>query len=164
LVVDAEVAEGADAARADDTVAGHERAQPVPGAERAGRAGGAGMAGERCELAVGDHLSARHGPERAGALAVEAVLVVELHVGEVVGLPREERSHAPRDRLRGGLLRGLARAGQLRPENALVVEPDLPYAEPGRLVPNQLRLHHPMLYRRGPMPRRHGLLRTYAPL
>ena len=64
LVVDAEVAVRADAASRDDPVHGHERRQVAAGAERPGRARGARASGERGELAVGDDLAARHGPER----------------------------------------------------------------------------------------------------
>jgi hypothetical protein len=51
----------------------------------------------RGQLAVGDDLAARDGTERARAFAVEAVLVVELDVGEVVGLAGKERRQPLRD-------------------------------------------------------------------
>src|SRR5579871_2641901 len=94
LVVDPEIPERADPGGADNAVARDERAEPVPRAERAGGAGGAGMPGERRELAVGDDLAARHAPEGSGALTVEAVVVVELDVGEVVRPTCEEGGDA----------------------------------------------------------------------
>ena len=91
LVVEAERAVAAEPAGRDDAMARDEGREPVARAEGAGRAGGAGPARERGQLAVGDDLAARDGPQRALAIAVEAVVEVELDVGEVVRLAREER-------------------------------------------------------------------------
>ena len=57
----------------DDAVHGQERRELAAGAERPGRARRARVAGERGQLAVGDDLAARHGQQRAGAVAVEPV-------------------------------------------------------------------------------------------
>ena len=73
------------------------RAQNVPAARAA-----PGPPGERGELAVGDDLAARHRAERARAVAVEAVLELELDVGEVVRLAGEERREPSREDMAGG--------------------------------------------------------------
>ena len=97
------------------------RAQNVPGRTRRSR-----MPGERGELAVGDDLAARHGPQRAGALAVEAVVEVELDVGEVVRLAGEERVEPPREAAASRDPTACARRPrQLRPDDALALEPHL---------------------------------------
>src|SRR5438046_993473 len=83
LVVDAEAPERADAAGGDDAMARDENGEPVAGAERPRRTGGARPAGARSELAVGHHLPAADGAEDAGALPVEPVVQVELDVEEV---------------------------------------------------------------------------------
>ena len=124
-------------------MAGDEGPEPVPGAERAGCTRSAGAASERGELAVGDHLAARKPPQHPRAVAVEAVVQVELDIGEVVRLAREEGRQPSRQDMSRGLTLGHAcnRPGQLGPEDAGAVEPDLADPEGRRLVLHQRRLH-----------------------
>ena len=75
-----------------------ERAEAVAGAEGPRGAGSTGASGERSQLAVGHDLTARDGTERDGAVAVEPVVEVELHIREVVGLAGKERGQAGADR------------------------------------------------------------------
>ena len=88
-------------------MAGDERAEPVAGAEGSGGAGGPGAAGERGQLAVGHDLTAGHGPEREGAVAVEPVVEVEL--------ARRRSRRARRRRTRRGARRSCLSA---QPERA----------------------------------------------
>src|SRR5579885_3190150 len=151
LVRDAERAERADAAGRHHPVAGDERREPVAGAEAAGGAGRAGMPGERGELAVGDDLAAPDGPEGPRAVAVEAVVELELDVDEVVRGAGEERRQAARQGVLGRRAAERRRRGERRPEHAVAVEPELSDAEGRRLVPHDRRPHRGMLYRRAPM-------------
>ena len=89
FVVDTERPVAADPTRRDDSMAGDERREPVPRAEGAGGARGPRPAREGGELAVRDHLSPRHRAQDVLAVAVEAVVELELDVGEVI-LPAGE--------------------------------------------------------------------------
>src|SRR5262245_56984794 len=83
LVLDTARPVGAETRRRDDAVARHEDRQRVVRAERPRGARGPGPAGKRRQLPVGDHLSARHGAQRASELVLERSPVdVELHVVE----------------------------------------------------------------------------------
>src|SRR6185369_16124812 len=97
FVVDSERAVAADPVGGDDAVARHERREPVLGTERPRGPGRAGAAGERRELAVGDDLAPGQRTQDALAVAVEALVVVELDVGEVVRAAREERRQPSRE-------------------------------------------------------------------
>ena len=120
--------------------------EPVPGAERAGGTGRARTAGERGELAVGHDLAARHGAQRARAVAVEAVVELELDVGEVVGLAGEERGEAARQRVsRPGCLARRRGPRQLRPDDAVVLQPQLADAPAGRRRSGGSAASQPML-------------------
>ena len=149
LVLDAEVAVGADPVRADDAVRRDERRERAAPAERAGGARGARVAGERRELAVGDDLAARHLPQRAGAVAVEPV---RDDAGGTSGKssaspaknalqPRPQASRrrpiAASDTRTRRAAAGAAREWKTRPP----LEPDLAHAPAGRVVLHERRPH-----------------------
>ncbi len=149
-------------------MAGHERREAVAAAERTRRAGRARPARERRKLTVGDDLAARHFAEGAGAVAVEPVVELELDVCEVVRFAGEERLEPSAEwgfvavRIDSG--RTGAGPRQLRPDDALTFEPELPHPEARRGIPNEGRLHHlDLVYRPAAMARR-SVIHIYAPI
>ena len=95
-----ELAPAADAVRRHDPVHGKERRELAARAERPGRAGGTGVAGERRQLAVGDDLAARDRQQRACAVGVETVRVQpQRHVAERNRVSRKKRLQTDDQRL-----------------------------------------------------------------
>src|SRR5262249_35875142 len=89
LVVVAVRAPAAEPADGDDAVHGQEGREVAASAERPRGARRARPSGAERELAVGDHLAARHLAELPRARAVEPVRQHERHVEEVVRLALE---------------------------------------------------------------------------
>src|SRR5262249_36425324 len=113
--------------------------------ESSGGPGRTRAARERGELAVRDDLAPRHGAKRTLAVAVEAVVELELHIREVVGLAGEERLQPCGQTVSKRHIVTWRGDRQLGVEHSPAVEPELTHAPPRRLVPNQPRAHRPML-------------------
>ena len=78
-------------------MAGDEGCKAVAGAKGPGGARSSGATRERGELTVGDNLTAPQRSQHARAIAVEAVIQVELDIGEVVRSACEERRQPSRE-------------------------------------------------------------------
>src|SRR5215210_1404726 len=93
LVSEAEAAVAAEPCGGDDAMAGQENREPVPGAEAARRAGGAGAAGQPGELAVADDVTPGHPAERLRECRLEgrSPLLLERDVRERDGPAGEVR-------------------------------------------------------------------------
>src|SRR5262249_54647229 len=125
LVGDPVRAVGAEAVCAYDAVTGDEEAEPVAGAEGAGRPGGSGRPGERGQLAVRDDLAARDLPQRGRTAAEERrlVLEVDLDVSERDGLAGEVGAQQGHELvLAKRAVRLPPRERQLVPDDPTVVE------------------------------------------
>src|SRR4051794_17680257 len=108
-----------------------EEPEPVARAERPGGARGAGRLRERGELAVGHDLAARNRPQgvRAPLEKRRLVLEVDLDVVEADLVAREVRAE-PLDELQVTVcyLHSLRREGEVVPDHAGALEPELPHA------------------------------------